>query len=110
MKPIKGESLILYRAVSSNAVSAFLVKYHEGQQHLVYYVSKTLLDAEAMYSYLGKIVFPLVMALTKLRHYFKTHHIIVKTNYPINNVFKKLEMSNKMAKWVVKLSTYDIRY
>jgi len=50
------------------------------------------------------------MALTKLRHYFETHPIIVKTNYPIKNVLRKQEMLGRMAKWVVKLSTDDIRY
>jgi len=30
MKPIKGELMILYLAVSGNAVSAVLVKDHEG--------------------------------------------------------------------------------
>ncbi|KAK1411205.1 hypothetical protein QVD17_37751 [Tagetes erecta] len=47
MKPVKGESLILYLVVSGNAVSVVLVKDHEGQQHPVYYVSKSHLDAEA---------------------------------------------------------------
>ncbi|KAK1432046.1 hypothetical protein QVD17_08935 [Tagetes erecta] len=46
MKPEDNKPLFLYLAVSGNAVSAVLVKDHEGQQHPVYYVSKSLLDAE----------------------------------------------------------------
>ena len=98
MKPLKGESLILYLAVSGNAVSAVLVKDHEGQEHPVYYVSKSLLDAESRYSHLEKLILALIMASTKLRHYFETHPIIVKTNYPIKNVRRKPDMSGRMAK------------
>jgi dsDNA-binding SOS-regulon protein/uncharacterized protein YchJ len=110
MKPIDGEPLSLYLAVSGNAVSAVLVKDHEGQQHPVYYVSKSLLDAESRYSYLEKLILALIMASTKLRHYFETHKIYVKTNYPIKTVLRRPEMSGRMAKWAVKLSAFDIIY
>ncbi|XP_074298835.1 uncharacterized protein LOC141629788 [Silene latifolia] len=45
-KPEKGEPLSVYLAVTDIAVSAVLVKEHEGQQHPVYYVSENLLYAE----------------------------------------------------------------
>ncbi|KAK9070324.1 hypothetical protein SSX86_010725 [Deinandra increscens subsp. villosa] len=110
MQPVKGEPLSLYLAVSGSSVSVVLVKDHEGQQHPVYYVSKTLLDAETRYSYLEKLILALVMASQKLRHYFETHVIYVKTNYPVKCVLRKPEMSGRMAKWAVKLSAYDIIY
>ena len=110
MKPEDGEPLTLYLAVSGNAVSAVLVKDYEGQQHPIYYVSKSLLDAETRYSHLEKLILALVMAATKLRHYFETHCIHVKTNYPIKSVLRKPEMSGRMAKWAVKMSAYDIVY
>jgi len=50
------------------------------------------------------------MACTKLRHYFETHRIHIKTNYPIKAVLRKPELSGRMAKWSVKLSTYDLVY
>ncbi|MFS7992507.1 putative nucleotidyltransferase, Ribonuclease H [Helianthus anomalus] len=98
MKPEKGDVLSLYLAVSLKAVSAVLVKDHEGTQHPVYYVTKSLLDVESRYSHLEKLILALIMASTKLRHYFETHVIIVKTNFPIKNVLKKPEMSGRMAK------------
>ncbi|KAJ0885315.1 putative nucleotidyltransferase, Ribonuclease H [Helianthus annuus] len=110
MKPEKGDVLSLYLAVSLKAVSVVLVKDHEGTQHPVYYVSKSLLDAESRYSHLEKLILALIMASTKLRHYFETHVIVVKTNFPIKNVLRKPEMSGRMAKWEVKLSAYDISY
>ena len=110
MKPEDGEPLKLYLAVSGNAISAVLVRDFGGEQHPVYYVSKTLLDAETRYSHLEKLVLALIMASTKLRHYFETHRIHVQTNYPIKNVLRKPEMSGKMTKWSVKLSAFDLVY
>ena len=109
-KPEKGDVLSLYLAVSSTAVSAVLVKDHEGTQYPIYYVSKSLLDAESRYSHLEKLILALIMASTKLRHYFETHTIVVRTNFPIKNVLRKPDMSGRMAKWAVKLSAHDIRY
>ena len=43
-KPTKDETLFVYLAVSSGAVSAALVREDEGVQKPVYYVSKSLLD------------------------------------------------------------------
>ncbi|KAJ0746342.1 putative ribonuclease H [Helianthus annuus] len=110
MKPKNGEILSLYLAVSTKAVSAVLVKDHEGTQHPVYYVSKSLLNAESKYSHLEKLILALIIASTKLHHYFETHLIIVKTNFPIKNALRKPEISGEMAKWAVKLSAYDIKY
>ena len=110
MKPEDGEQLSLYLAVSRTTVSAVLVKDFEGNQHPIYYVCKSLLDAETRYSHLEKLILALIMASTKLRHYFETHRICIKTNYPIKNVLRKHKMSGRMAKWSVKLSAYDLIY
>ncbi|MFS7947441.1 putative reverse transcriptase, RNase H-like domain, DNA/RNA polymerase superfamily [Helianthus anomalus] len=110
MKLEKGDILSLYLAVSAKAVSAILIKDHGGSQHPVYYVSKILLDAEARYSHLEKLILDLIITSAKHRHYFETPTIIVKTNLPIKNVLRQLRMSGRMAKWAVKLSAYDIRY
>ena len=110
MKPENGESLSLYLAISAKVVSVILVKDHEGSQHPVYYVSKILLDAEARYSHLEKLILDLIMASAKHGHYFETHTIIVKSNISIEYVLRKTEIAGRMAKWIVKLNAYDIKY
>lgn len=82
-KPKPNEKLQLYLSVLETAVSAMLVREDDGKQLSVYYVSKSLLDAEMGYAYLEKLVLPLVMSFMKLRPYFESHPIIVRTNYPI---------------------------
>ncbi|KAJ9536787.1 hypothetical protein OSB04_un000011 [Centaurea solstitialis] len=82
-KPVEGESLQLYLAVSKNATSAVLVREEDQRQQPIYYVSKSFLDAETRYTSMEKLLLGLMTAAKKLRHYFESHHIIVVTNYPL---------------------------
>ena len=59
----------MYLSVSDHAVSVMLLK-DQGVQHPIYYISKTLVDAETRYLPLEKLVFALVHATRKLLHYF----------------------------------------
>ena len=63
------EDLFMYLSVSDHAVSAVLLRDQKVQQP-VYYISKTLVDAERRYLPLEKLVLALVHATRKLLHYF----------------------------------------
>ncbi|XP_070019920.1 uncharacterized protein [Nicotiana sylvestris] len=65
-----GERLFIYLVVSEVAVSAVLVREEQGKQSPIYYVSKSLLDAETRYPQLEKLSLALIMASRKLRPYF----------------------------------------
>ena len=49
----------------------------------MYYISKTLVDAETRYLPLEKLVLALVHAMRKLPHYFQAHTVFVLTEYPL---------------------------
>ncbi|XP_057790809.1 uncharacterized protein LOC131007914 [Salvia miltiorrhiza] len=100
----------VYLAVSDTAVSAVLVREEEGKQSPIYYVSKSLLDAETRYSQLEKLALALVHAARKLRPYFQCHPIVVATTYPLKAILHKPELSGRLTKWAVELSEYDITY
>ena len=85
-KPIDGEKLYLYLAVSEEAVSATFVREQEKIQWPIYYESKRLLNTETKYLKLEKLVLALVSTSRKLRSYFHTHSIEVLTNYPLRQV------------------------
>ncbi|KAJ9556882.1 hypothetical protein OSB04_011496 [Centaurea solstitialis] len=109
-KPVKGESLQLYLAVSNNATSAVLVREKDQQQQPIYYISKSFLDAETRYTSMEKLLLGLVTAAKKLRHYFESHHIIVVTNYPLKTVLRKPELTGRLAKWSIYLSGFDFKF
>ena len=85
-KPIEGEKLYIYLAISEETVSAALIREEEKVQWPVYYVSKRLLDVETRYPELEKLALSLMVASRKLRPYFYAHPIEVLTNYPLRQV------------------------
>lgn len=91
-------------------MSAVLVREEEGQQHPVYYVSRSLLDAEKRYPQLEKLALSLVMASRKLKSHFKSHNITAVTSFLIKNVLTKPDISGRLAKWDIKLREYDLIY
>ena len=74
-KPKDGESLFLYLAVSSHALSAALVREEDKVQWPVYYISKRLAGAELNYSKIEKLVYALLITSKNLRQYFQSHPI-----------------------------------
>lgn len=65
-----GEDLYIYLAISDYAMSLVLLKNRDEVQKLVYYLSKTMVDAETRYLPLEKVALALVHAMRKLLHYF----------------------------------------
>ena len=69
LAPEPSEDLFMYLSISEHAMSAMLLR-DQGVQQPIYYVSKTLVDAETRYLPLEKLVLALVCATRKLPHYF----------------------------------------
>ena len=69
-RPEVDEVLFAYIAVVSYAVSLVLVWVDSGVQRPVYYVSKSLYEAEVRYLPLEKAILAIVHATRKLPHYF----------------------------------------
>ena len=110
VSPVEGELLTLYLAVSDFSTSAVLVKDKERVQHLVYYCSQALRGAKERYPRMEKLIFALVTTARKLRPYFQAHTIEVPPEYPMKQVLHKQEVSERLMKWAIELSEFDIRY
>ena len=78
-KPKKEEILYAYLAITDYAVSLVLVRNESGVQRPVYYVSKSLHEAETRYLPLEMAVLAIVHATRKLPHYFQVHTVVVLT-------------------------------
>lgn len=51
-----------------------------------------------------KVALELVHTTRRLRHYFKSHQIIVKIDCPISNVLRKLKLDGRIIAFSVELS------
>jgi hypothetical protein len=103
--PSSEPPLLLYVAASHAAVSAALVQEkQDGQakkQVLVYFISEVLSPSNKNYIELEKVLYDVLMASRKLRHYFQTYHIIVPFSQPLEDIMRKREATGRVGKWAV---------
>ncbi|WJX63867.1 hypothetical protein P8452_48702 [Trifolium repens] len=109
-RPEKDNTLYLYLAVSDKALSSALVQEIKGEEKPIYFVSRTFKGAEAKYQKIEKLSLAVIVTARKLRQYFQSHKIMVKTDYPIKNVLRKPDLAGRMVAWSVELSEFDITF
>ena len=77
--PVVDEVLFAYIAVVFYAIGFVLIRVDNGIQRLVYYVSKSLNEAELRYLPLEKAILAVVHATRKLPNYFQAHTMVMLT-------------------------------
>jgi ribonuclease HI len=106
--------LLLYVAASHATVSAALVQEkQEGQvkkQAPVYFVSEVLCPSKKNYTELEKVLYAVLMAYRKLRHYFQAYHIIVPSSQPLKDIMRNREATGRVGKWAAELNEFTIDY
>ena len=78
-KPKEEEVLFAYIVVASHAVSLVLIRVNDGVQRPIYYVSKSLHEANVRYLSLEKAILVVVHATRKLPHFFQAHTVVILT-------------------------------
>ena len=81
------EVLFAYIVVASHAISLVLIRLDNGVQRPVYYISKSLYEAEIRYLPLEKAILAMVHGTRKLPHYFQSHTVVVLTQLPFKSLF-----------------------
>ena len=104
------EILFAYIAVAPHAVSLILIRVDSGVQRPVYYVSKSLHEAEICYLPLEKTILAVVQATWKLPHYFQVHTVIVLTQLLLKSILRSVDYKGTITKWGTILGDFDIRY
>jgi hypothetical protein len=112
--PSPGAPLLLYVAASHSTVSAALVQEKlDGQvkkQTLVYFVSEVLSLSKKNYTELEKVLYVVLMASRKLRHYFQAYRIIVPLSQPLKDIMRNREATGRIGKWAAELNEFTIDY
>nr|KYP58325.1 Gypsy retrotransposon integrase-like protein 1 [Cajanus cajan] len=102
--------MIVYLAVSGHSISAVLIQEDQKDQRPVYFTSRTLQDAEKRYQLIEKMALALVYTARRLRQYFQSHRVVIRTDCPIAKVLRKPEIAGRMMAWSVELSEFDISF
>ena len=108
--PVVDEVLFAYIAVALYAISLVLIRVDSGVQQPVYYVSKSLNEAEVRYLPLEKVILAVVHATRKLPYYFQAHTVVVLTQLPLKSVLRSADYTGRIAKWGTILGVFDIKY
>jgi hypothetical protein len=112
--PSPGAPLLLYVAASHSALSAALVQEKlDGQvkkQAPVYFVFEVLSLSKKNYTELEKVLYAVLMASRKLRHYFQAYRIIVPSSQPLKDIMRNREATRRIGKWAAELNEFTIDY
>ena len=85
---IDREPLLLYVVATTQVVNATLVVEREEKghtlkvQHPMYFISEVLSDSKTLYLQIQKLLYAILIAKSKLRHYIKSHPMMVVTSFP----------------------------
>jgi hypothetical protein len=114
--PQDGEPLYLYVVATTQVVSAVIVVEctEEGHalpvQRPVYYVSEVLSETKARYPQVQKLLYAVVLARCKLRHYFGAHPVMVVSSFLLGEIIRNLDATDRIAKWSIELMGETLAY
>ncbi|GAU43183.1 hypothetical protein TSUD_301490 [Trifolium subterraneum] len=74
-----------------------LSRPEQGEEKPLYFISRTLRGAETRYQKIEMLSLAVVVTARRLRQYFQSHKLIVKTDYPIKNVLRKPDLAGRMV-------------
>eukprot|EP00253_Pinus_taeda_P027732 PITA_27732 len=79
--------------------------------HVIYYLSRNLLDTEARYAYVEKLALAVVCTVQRFRHYIllRTTTVIFDCN-PMTYILSRQLLGCKYSKWIVILQEFDLEF
>jgi hypothetical protein len=79
-------------------------------QKPVYYVSEVLHEANARYPETHKLLYAILIASQKLRHYFQAHKIMVVTSYPLRAILHNSNATGSITKWAAEFAGFQLDF
>ena len=109
--PQQGKPFKLYVLVDSQTIGSALMQEFEGKEHVVFYLSRRLLDPETRYSPIEKLCLCLYFSCTRLQHYLlSTECTVVSKADVIKHMLLMSILNGRMRKWILALSEFNLRY
>ena len=81
------------------------------QEHMIYYVSKKLMDSETHYSHVEKLALAMIIAVQTFRHYILLHTTtILADQNPMYYILTHQVLGGKFSWWIVILQEFDLEF
>jgi len=102
--PQQGKPFRLYLSTDGIVIGSALIQEFEGKEHVIYYLSRRLIDAETRYSAIEKLCLCLYFSCIKLGHYLLSAEctIICKDDV-VRYMLSMPIMSGRIGKWILAL-------
>jgi hypothetical protein len=79
-------------------------------QRPMYFISEVLHEAKTRYLEVHKLLYAILIASRKLRHYFQAHRISVVTSYPLRAFLRNPNVTGNIAKWAAELAEFELDF
>jgi hypothetical protein len=76
----------------------------------VYFISEVLHEAKVRYLEVHLLLYAVLIASRKLRHYLQAHRISVVTSYPLRAILCNPITTHNIAKWVTELAEFELDF
>jgi hypothetical protein len=111
MPPQDKKLFKLYLSANEQAIGSALVQEFEGKERVLYFVSRSLLDAETRYSTVEILCLCLCFSCTKLRPYLLTAECTMVCKDDVVKYILSLPiLKGRIGKWILALSEFDLTY
>ena len=95
--PDYSKDFLLYILASATTIAMVLVHENpDGQEHMIYYASKNLMDSKTRYSCVEKLALATVIVVQKFRHYILLHTTTVLADHnPMYHILTRQVLEGK---------------
>jgi hypothetical protein len=102
----------LYLAASDSTIVMVLVQEDDSHdEHVIYYLSRSLTTTETKYLHLEKLALAIVQVVQCFRHYILLRKTTVISNCnPMQHILTRQLLGGKYSKWIVILHEFDLEF
>ena len=110
--PDYSKDFLLYIVASATTIALGLVQENPiGQEHVIYYASKNLMDSETKYSHVEKLALATVISVQNFHQYILLHTTTVLADQnPMYYILTRQVVMGKYSHWIVILQAFDLEF
>jgi len=110
---VLGKPFLFYIRTIDHSLGYLLAQNNDqNHEHVIYYLSRTIIGAEHHYNPIEKECLALVFAIQMMRHYLMGQriHVIFRVNPLQLFMIRPSSLNCRLAKWVILLSQYELQF
>ena len=111
--PVSGKPFLLFVRGMGHSLETLLAQNNDqNHKHAIYYLSRTMIGAEHCYNPIENECLKLVFAVQKMRYYLTGQRIqVISRVNPLRLLMTSpSSLNNRLAKWVILLSQYEMQF